>query len=102
MTASDDDGPLHPWVREQIEQGNRDKPLTLNWLPAEPQFLDALGLPALTPMATAARAQILTEALVAGPDRWTSYSRNKNSYSRGQRYFRSTYTYRESFRRSTS
>jgi hypothetical protein len=94
MTASDDDGPLHPWVREQIEQGNRDKPLTLNWLPAEPQFLDALGLPALTPMATAARAQILTEALVAGPDRWTSYSRNKNSYSRGQRYFRSTYTYR--------
>jgi len=24
---------LHPWVREAIEQGNRDKPLTLNWLP---------------------------------------------------------------------
>jgi hypothetical protein len=94
MTAPDDDEPLHPWVREQIEQGNRDKPLTLNWLPAEPEILDCLGLPKLTPMATAARAQILTEALVAGPDRWTSYSRNRNSYSRGQRYFRSTYTYR--------
>jgi hypothetical protein len=94
MTAPDDDEPLHPWVREQIEQGNRDKPLTLNWLPAEPQILDALGLPALTPMATAARTQILTEALVAGADRWTSYSRRWESYAHGQRYFRATYTYR--------
>jgi hypothetical protein len=94
MTALDPQEPLHPWVREQIERDKRDKPLTLNWLPAEPEILDCLRLPKLTPMATAARAQILTEALVAGPDRWTSYSRNKSSYSRGQRYFRSTYTYR--------
>jgi hypothetical protein len=92
MTGSDE--PLHPWVREQIEQDKRDKPLTLNWLPAEPEMLDCLGLPDLTRMANAARAQILTEALVAGPDRWTSYSRRWESYARGQRYFRSTYTYR--------
>jgi hypothetical protein len=88
------DEPLHPWVREQIEQDKRDKPLTLNWLPAEPEILDCLDLPDLTPMATAARAQILTETLVAGPDRWTSYSRRWDSYARGQRYFRPTYTYR--------
>jgi hypothetical protein len=97
MTGTDDDKrllALHPWVREAIRNNERDKPLTLSWLPAEPEALKGLGLPDLTPMATAARAQILTEALVAGPDRWTSYSRNKNSYSRGQRYFRSTYTYR--------
>jgi hypothetical protein len=81
-------------VREAIRNNERDKPLTLNWLPAEPEILDCLGLPDLTPMANATRAQILTEAVVAGPDRWISYSRRKESYARGQRYFRSTYTYR--------
>jgi hypothetical protein len=85
---------LHPWVRQAIEQDNRDKPLTLNWLPAEPEILDCLGLPDLTRLATEARDQILTEALVAGPDRWISYSRRWEFYSHGQRYYRQTYTYR--------
>jgi hypothetical protein len=94
MIAPDDDEPLHPWVREQIEQSSRDKPLTLNWLPRDPNAVERLRLPDLTRLANEARSQILTEALVAGPDRWTSYSRRKVSYTRGQRYFRPTYTYR--------
>jgi hypothetical protein len=84
---------LHPLVRRQTLEGNRDKPLTLNWLPAESDAYDCLGLPRLTPRATVARAQILTEALVTGPDQWTSYSRRKQAYTRGQRYYRPTYTY---------
>src|SRR5262245_17919534 len=77
---------LHPWVREAIRNGERDQPLTLNWLPAEPDMLDCLGLPKLSPLATAARAQIIAEALVAD-NRWTSYSRRRQNYATRQRYW---------------
>ena len=75
-----------------ILEGNRDLPLTLNWAPLESHAYDFLGLSKLNPLATKARMQILTEALAAG-DRWISYSRFKQFYTHGQRYYRDTYTY---------
>jgi hypothetical protein len=90
---SDEFTTLHPWVRQAIEEERRDKPLTLNWLPAEPDMFDFLGLPKLPRRKAAiARDQILAEALVAG-ERWISYSRRKAKYSRPQRYYRPTFTY---------
>jgi hypothetical protein len=91
MAFNDDDVPLHPRVRQAILEGNRDRPLTLNWAPLDPHAYDFLGLPKLNPLATKARTQILTEALSAG-DRFVSYSRRKTSYSQGQRYYRPTFT----------
>jgi hypothetical protein len=88
-----DDLTLHPRVRQAIYEGNRDKPLTLNWAPIQPDAYDCFGLPALSnAKAMKARTQIITEALAAG-DRFTSYSRDKHFYARGQRYYRRTYTY---------
>jgi hypothetical protein len=84
---------LHPRVRQAIYEGNRDKPLTLNWAPIEPDAYAHLGLPALNPPATKARTQIIAEALAAG-QRFVSYSRFKQFYTHGQRYYRPTYSYR--------
>jgi hypothetical protein len=89
-----DDLTLHPRVRRAIYEGKRDKPLTLNWAPTEPDAYDCLGLPALSNRnAMKARTQIITEALAAG-DRFISYSRDKQFYTHGQRYYRPTFTYR--------
>jgi hypothetical protein len=85
---------LHPWVREAIHQENRDRPLTLNWMPADPDAYAQLGLSQLTRNATKARDAIITEALVAGPNRYISYSRRKEFYVQRQRYYRVTYSYR--------
>jgi len=85
---------LHPWVREAIHQENRDRPLTMNWMPLDPDAYAQLGLPQLTRNATKARDQIITEALVAGPNRYISYSRRKEFYVQRQRYYRVTYSYR--------
>src|SRR5262249_50507507 len=85
---------LHPWVREAIHQDNRDRPLTMNWMPLDPDAYAQLGLPQLTRNATKARDQIITEALVAGPNRYISYSRRKEFYVQRQRYYRVTYSYR--------
>jgi hypothetical protein len=85
---------LHPWVREAIHQENRDRPLTLNWKPVDPDAYAQLGLSKLSRNATNARDQIITEALVAGPDRYISYSRRKEFYVQRQRYHRATYSYR--------
>jgi hypothetical protein len=88
-----DDLTLHPRVRRAIYEGKRDKPLTLNWAPIEPDAYDCLGLPALSSRnAMKARTALITEVLAAG-DRWISYSRDKHFYTRGQRYYRPTYTY---------
>jgi hypothetical protein len=88
-----DDLTLHPRVRRAIYEGKRDKPLTLNWAPIEPDAYDCLGLPSLNSRnAVKARTALITEALAAG-DRWISYSRDKRFYTRGQRYYRPTYTY---------
>jgi hypothetical protein len=88
-----DDLTLHPRVRRAIYEGKRDKPLTLNWTPIELDAYDCLGLPALSSRnAMKARTALITEALAAG-DRWISYSRDKHFYTRGQRYYRPTYTY---------
>jgi hypothetical protein len=88
-----DDLTLHPRVRQAIYEGNRDKPLSLNWAPMEPDAYDCLGLPSLNSRnAMKARTQIITEALAAG-DHWISYSRHKCFYAHGQRYYRPTYTY---------
>jgi hypothetical protein len=89
---SDDDIPLHPRVRQAIYEGNRDKPLTLNWAPTEPDAYAHLGLPALNPLATKARTQIIAETLAAG-NRFVSYSRHKPFYTHGQRYYRPTYSF---------
>jgi hypothetical protein len=85
---------LHPLVREAIYADNRDRPLTLNWSPAEPDAYDRLGLPKLTANAMRARDQIISEVLVAGPDHYISYSRRREFYAHHQRYHRPTYTYR--------
>jgi hypothetical protein len=87
-----DDLTLHPRVRQAIYEGNRDKPLTLNWAPTEPDAYAHLGLPALNPLATKARTQIIAEALAAG-QRFVSYSRHKPFYTHGQRYYRPTYSF---------
>jgi hypothetical protein len=84
---------LHPWVREAIYEGNRDRPLSLNWLPAEPEAYDCLGLPKLSRNAMVARNQIIAEALAAGPDRFVSYSRRAGFYNQG-RYYPPTFSYR--------
>jgi hypothetical protein len=76
-----DDLTLHPRVRQAIYEGNRDKPLTLNWAPTEPDAYDCLRLPALSNRnAMKARTQIITEALAAG-DRFISYSRDKQFHA---------------------
>jgi hypothetical protein len=87
-----DDLTLHPRVRQAIYEGNRDKPLTLNWAPTEPNAYGHLGLPALNPLATKAHTQIIAEALAAG-QRFVSYSRHKSFYTHGQRYYRPTYSF---------
>jgi hypothetical protein len=87
-----DDLTLHPRVRRAIYEGNRDKPLSLNWGPAEPDAYVHLGLPDLNPLAQKARTQIIAEALAAG-QRFVSYSRHKPFYTHGQRYYRPTYSY---------
>lgn len=76
------------------DSDNRDRPLTMDWRPLDPDAYAVLDLPKLSPNAMRARIQLITEALVAGPDRYTSYSRRKQFYARRQRYFRETYTYR--------
>ena len=43
-----DDLTLHPRVRRAIYEGKRDKPLTLNWAPIEPDAYDYFGLPSLS------------------------------------------------------
>ena len=83
---------LHPLVRQMIQEGTRDKPLTLNWAPVERDALDCLKLPDLSPLAMKARKQVIAEALVAG-GRFISYSRNRNHYT-AQRYYRETHTFR--------
>ena len=93
MAVVSDDLTLHPRVRRAIYEGNRDRPLTLNWAPREPDAYDRLALPALgNRNAMKARTQIITEALAAG-ERFVSYSRDKRFYTYGQRYYRPTYTY---------
>ena len=89
----DDHLTLHPLVRQMILEGTRDKVLTLNWAPVDCDAYRCLGLRDLAPLATKARAQIITEALVAG-NRFVSYSRNRNFYTENQRYYRETYSYR--------
>jgi hypothetical protein len=83
------------WGKRAVNDNEeRDKSLTMNWLPAKPDMFDALRLPRLPRRkAMIARDQILAEALVAG-DRWISYSRRKLTYSRPRRYVRSAFTYR--------
>jgi hypothetical protein len=89
-----DDLTLHPLVRQMVREGTRDKPLTLNWAPTEPDAYDCLGLPALNNRnAIKARTQIITEALAAG-NRFISYSRAMHFYTHVQRYYRPTFTYR--------
>jgi len=89
-----DDLTLHPRVRRAIYEGNRDRPLTLNWKPRVSDALKSLDLPALdNPNAMAARKAIITELLAAG-GRWISYSRRACFYTEGQRYFRRGYSYR--------
>src|SRR5262245_36291874 len=89
-----DDLTLHPLVRQMVREGTRDKPLTLNWAPTEPDAYDCLGLPALSNRnAMKARTQIITEALAAG-NLFISYSRDTHFYTHGQRYYPRTYTYR--------
>src|SRR5262249_28389209 len=64
-----DDLTLHPRVRQAIYEGNRDKPLTLNWAPIEPDAYECLKLPAVSNRnAMKARTQIITEALAAAID----------------------------------
>jgi hypothetical protein len=84
---------LHPLVRQMVYEGTRDKPLTMNWGPVEPDAYDSLGLRDLRPLAMTARKQIITEVLVAG-NRFTSYSRRRAFYTESQRYYRPTYSYR--------
>jgi hypothetical protein len=84
---------LHPLVREMIRRGTRDRALTLNWAPVEPDAYDCLGLRDINRLAMKARTQIITEALVAG-DHWISYSRNRSHYNESRRYYRETYSYR--------
>jgi TfoX/Sxy family transcriptional regulator of competence genes len=92
--AFSDDEQLHPWVRQAIIEHNRDRALTLNWSPSDPSAYDRLDLPDLNSTnAMRAREQIITEALVAGPQ-WTSYSRRWPYYTQRRRYWRSTYSYR--------
>ena len=87
--------PLHPWVRQAILEDRRDRVLTLNWRSSEPGSYDRLGLPDLNSAnAMKAREQIITEAIVAGPERWISYSRRRDYYASHQRYWRQTYAYR--------
>jgi len=91
---TDDDVPLHPWVRQAILEQNRDRALTLNWRPSEPGSYDHLRLPDLgSANAMKAREQILTEAVVAGPQ-WISYSRRRSYYTGHNRYRRPTFSYR--------
>ncbi len=85
-----DDVPLHPRVRQALLEGNRDRPLTLNWKPIEWDAFGFLGLPKLRPLAERAKKQIISEALAAG-GRCISYSRDRNFYTHGQRYYRDTY-----------
>jgi hypothetical protein len=84
---------LHPLVRQMIYEGTRDKPLTMNWAPVGRDAYGSLGLRDLGPLAMKARAQIITEALVAG-SRFISYSRRRSFYTDSQRYYRSTYSFR--------
>ena len=84
---------LHPLVRQMIRESTRDRALSLNWAPVERDAFDCLGLPNLSPQATKARTQILTEVLVAG-NHYISYSRRPASYTEGQRYYRPTYSFR--------
>lgn len=86
-----DDLTLHPRVRQAIYEGNRDRPLTLNWKPIEPDAFDFLDLPKLNPIAEKAKRQIMAEALAAG-GKFISYSRRYEFYSYGQRYYRDTYS----------
>jgi len=84
---------LHPLVRQMIRESTRDRALSLNWAPVERDAFDCLGLPNLSPQATKARTQILTEVLVAG-NHYISYSRRPAFYTEGQRYYRPTYSFR--------
>jgi hypothetical protein len=95
--STDDDAPpaLHPWVRQAILEDRRDRVLTLNWRSSEPGSYEQLRLPDLNSAnAMKAREQIIAEALVAGPERWISYSRRKKYYTSHQRYWRETHAYR--------
>src|SRR6516162_2893625 len=86
--------PLHPWVRQAILEDRRDRVLTLNWRSSEPGSYDRLGLSDLNfANAMKAREQIITEAIVAGPERWISYSRRREYYASHQRYWRATHSY---------
>lgn len=91
------------WSARQLahtEQGiiaDRDHPLTCRWN-TDPDALSPLGLPPLrSKLATMARAQILTEAIVrrrADPGSRISYSRRKEYYAnQAARYRPPTYTY---------
>jgi hypothetical protein len=84
---------LHPLVRQMIREGTRDRALSLNWAPVDPDAYDHLGLPDLNPLGMKARKQIITEALVAG-NSYISYSRRHDFYNENQRYYRPTYSYR--------
>jgi hypothetical protein len=85
-----DDVPLHPRVRQALLEGNRDRPLTLNWKPVDKDAFGFLGLRKLTPLAERAKKQIISEAVAAGR-RKISYSRARTFYTHGQRYHRDTY-----------
>jgi hypothetical protein len=91
MAYDDDDVPLHPRVRQAILEGNRDLPLTLNWVLTDPRALDFLGLPDLNPLAMQASNRILAEVLAQG-DRFISYSRRYDVYSGGQRHINPLWT----------
>jgi hypothetical protein len=91
---------LHPDVLRQIEQGNRDRPLTLNWRLLDPDVVGDLDLPDILPRnATEAQAQMIAEALAAGYA-FISYSRRFEFYAKRrrpfhkQRYYPPTYTFR--------
>ena len=92
--TNDDIAHHHPWVRQAILEDKRDRALTLNWRPSEPGSYDHLRLPDLgSANAMKAREQILTEAVVAGPQ-WISYSRRRSYYTGHNRYRRPTFSYR--------
>src|SRR5690242_14956716 len=59
--AVNDSKNLHPLVEQQIAEGNRDKPLTMNWKPADPSAFDFLGLPKLSAVQRRAARQIVSE-----------------------------------------
>ncbi len=75
----------------------RDQPLSFHWSTIHKDFFDILGLPVpLSASFGRARTSILTELLVqaeTNPHQAISYSRRKQFYATGTRYYGTDYTY---------